>query len=128
VYFRGGGLTAGGRGFLRVWNNLGVYGSGRVSLLEGRFHSFLNETTANGAVNVVDVNERYYQVVPVLDLAAGIAWQGEHWRLSVGYELSNWFSMVNSPDFVSPTNIGKVSRRTSDLSLEVLAVQVGLLF
>jgi hypothetical protein len=128
VFFNGGGLSLGGEGVWQVWHNVGLYGRGRFSLLSGRFRNFLTETTANGAVGVVNVQETNYQIVPVAELGAGVTWQGEHWRLSVGYELANWFSMVNSPDFTSPTNIGKLSRRTSDLTLEGLAVQLGFLF
>ena len=41
---------------------------------------------------------------------------------------SDWFGMVDSLDFPDSSNIGKVGRRTSDLSLEGLAVQLGLVF
>ena len=50
-----------------------------------------------------------------------------HWGLrsllGVGYDLANWFNMTDSLDFPS-TNIGKPERRTSDLMLEGLSVQV----
>jgi hypothetical protein len=128
IYFRGAGLTAGGRGFWEMWNHFGLYGGGRLSLLSGEFRNFLSETNGNGAVTIVNVKDTYYQVIPEVELNAGVAYQGEHFRFSVGYELANWFNMVNSPDFVTGSNIGKVSRRTSDLTLEGLAVEVGVLF
>jgi hypothetical protein len=79
-------------------------------------------------VTVVNVNENFYQIVPVTDLSAGVAWQGDHFRLRVGYELVNWYNMVNSPDFPTEANIGKIERRTSDLTLESLAVQLAFLY
>jgi hypothetical protein len=128
VYFTGAGLTAGGRGFWRIWNDLGVYGTGRLSLLSGRFRNFLNETNGDGQVTVVDVHEQFRQVVPVAEVGAGLAWQSSHLCVSMGYELTDWFHMVDSPDFATGLNIGKVSRRTSDLTLEGLAIKVAILF
>jgi hypothetical protein len=128
VYFRGAGLTGGGQGFWKIWHDVGLYGGGRLSLLSGEFRNFLTETNGNGAVTVVNIRDVYYQIVPVVELNAGIAYVGEHFRFSVGYELTNWFNMVNSPDFATSSNIGKVSRRTSDLTLEGLAVELGVLF
>jgi hypothetical protein len=128
VYFHGAGVTAGGEAFWKMWESLGVYGRARGSLLTGQFRNFLTETDVNGAVTIANLGEKYYQVVPVTELGLGVAWQGEHLRFGVGYEISNWFGMVNSPDFTSGVNRGKLSRRTSDLSIEGLAVQLGLLY
>jgi hypothetical protein len=128
VYFNGGGLSAGAQGFWKIYQGLGLYGRIRTSLLTGQFRNFLTETNNNGAVTVVDVRERYRQVVPVTELGMGVGYQGDHLFFSVGYELQNWYNMVNSLDFPSGSNIGKVGRRSSDLSLEALSVQLGLLF
>ena len=110
------------------YHNFGAYGRFTGSLLSGQFRNFLTEANNNGVTPIVDVREKYYQVVPVTELGLGVAWQGEHVRFSVGYELQNWFDMVNSPTFPSPSNIGLPVRRFSDLSLEGLAVQVGVIF
>jgi hypothetical protein len=128
VYFRGAGLTGGAQAFWQFYHQFGLYGRFSGSLLSGQFRNFLTEANNNGATPIVNVQEKYYQVVPVLELGLGVAWQGEHMRLSVGYELQNWFDMVNSPTFPSPSNIGLPVRRFSDLSLEGLAVQLGVFF
>jgi hypothetical protein len=128
IYFRGAGLEAGALGFWKIWHDLGLYGKGRVSLLSGEFRNFLSETNGNGSVTIVNVKDVYYQVIPEVELSAGLAYEGEHFRFSVGYELANWFNMVNSPDFATSLNVGKVSRRTSDLTLEALSIQLGVLF
>jgi hypothetical protein len=128
VYFHGAGVSVGGQAFWKIYRGLGIYGRARGSLLSGQFRNFLTETNNNGAVSIVNVRETYYQIVPVLETGLGIGWQGEHVSVSIGYELDNWFNMVNSPDFPGSSNIGKVERRTSDLSLEGLSVQLGLLF
>jgi len=128
VYFHGAGVTAGAQGFWKIYEGLGLFARVRGSMLSGQFRNFLTETDQNGTVSVVNVRERYYQVVPVTEMAVGAAYQGEHLFLSVGYELQNWFNMVNSPDFATGNSIGKLSRRSSDLSLEGLAVQLGFIF
>ena len=43
-----------------------------TALLSGQFRNFLTETNNNGAVSVVDVREKYYEVVPVTELGAGM--------------------------------------------------------
>ena len=58
----------------------------------------------------------------------GLSYEGEHLRFRVGYEVTDWFNMLHSVDFPDSTNIGKVSRHSSDLTLKRLAVQVGLVF
>jgi hypothetical protein len=128
VYFNGGGLTAGAQAFWKIYQGLGLYGRVRTSLLTGQFRNFLTETNNNGAEPIVDVSERYRQVVPVTEIGMGLGYQGDHLLFSVGYELQNWFDMVNSLDFPSGSNIGKPGRRVSDLSLDALSVQLGLLF
>jgi hypothetical protein len=128
VYFNGAGLTAGCQGEWNVWHGLGFYARARASLLAGQFRNFTTETANNNSVVIVDVNEKYDQIVPVAEMGMGLNYCSDHWHLSVGYELANWFSMVNSIDFPDSSNIGKVGRRTSDLSIEGLAVQLGLAF
>jgi hypothetical protein len=138
VYFRGAGLSAGAEGFWklgggggeerRFLSGLGLYAKARGSILSGEFRNFLSETNNTGAVVLVNVKEKYQQLVPVMELGMGLAWRGEHWRVGVGYELANWFNMVNSLDFTSATSLGKPSRRASDLTLEALVVQLELAF
>jgi hypothetical protein len=48
-------------------------------------------------------------------------------HLKIGYELVNYFNMVDSLDFQS-LSFGKISRRMSDLSLEMLMIEFGLTF
>jgi hypothetical protein len=128
VYFNGAGLTFGSEGQWNVYHGLSIYARARGSLLSGQFRNFLTETANNNSVVIVNVNEKYDEIVPVAELGLGLNYCAEHWHVSVGYELANWFSMVNSLDFPDSSNIGKIGRRTSDLSIEGLAVQLGLVF
>jgi hypothetical protein len=128
VFFNGAGLTIGGQGEWSVYHGVSLYARARGSLLSGQFRDSVTETTNNNSVVIVNVSEKFDQVVPVAEMGLGLNYCGEHWHVSVGYELQNWFSMVNSLDFPDASNIGKPVRRTSDLSLEGLAVQLGLAF
>ena len=64
----------------------------------------------------------------MVELGMGLSWETEHVHLSIGYDMANWFNMTNSLDFPSATDVGKIERRTSDLTLEGLTVKVGVVF
>jgi hypothetical protein len=128
VYFRGAGLTAGGEGTWKFREAWGLYGRARLSLLSGQFTTSLGQSLAAGAVQIVDVREKYNAVIPVGELGAGVSYTGEHWSFAVGYDLANWFNMVNSIDFPDGASLGHINRRHSDLMLEGLSVRLGLVF
>ena len=121
-------MTAGAEGTWNFWHGLGLYGRGRLGLLAGTFNSNLAETTNSGQTVIVNVSDNHYDVVPVAELGAGLCWQNEHWRFKVGYEIANWFNMVDSIDFPDGNSVGHITRRTSDLSLDGLAVELGVVF
>ena len=133
VYFYGGGLTAGGESIWKIYEGrdhtgMGFYMRARGSLVSGETRNFLTETASNGTISVVNVAEKTHSVIPVAELGFGLSMDWEHLSVRVGYEMTNWFGLVNSPDFPSASNIGTLNRRTSDLSLEGLAVHMGLTF
>ena len=56
-------------------------------------------------------------------MGVGIAYQTEHFRISVGYEVTNWFNLIDTPSFVSDVDQGKYQRNVSDLGVDGLAVK-----
>jgi hypothetical protein len=129
VFFHGAGLTAGAEGTWRIYRGLGLYAKARGSLVSGEFRTEHIETNNNNAMVIVNLREKYYNVVPVMELGLGVSVEyNEHCFLKVGYELVNWFNMVHSIDLPDGTGIGRVSHRDSDLSLEGLRVQLGITF
>jgi hypothetical protein len=128
IYFRGAGLTGGAEGLWKVWHNWGLYGRTRLSLISGQFTQELTESLNSMGVIITNVNEKYKAVVPVVEMGAGIGYQGEHFSLKIGYDLANWFNMVDSIDFPDGTSFGHIGRRQSDLMLEMLTVQLGVTF
>jgi hypothetical protein len=126
--FRGAGLFVGGQGDWAVGHGLSLFGRARGALLFGDIRSRLTETDNAGRTGNANVNDDFRQVVPMVEMATGVAWQYRSLRVSAGYEAANWFNLASRPVFVDDFAEGKYTRRTSDLSLEGLFVQLGLAF
>lgn len=126
--FTGAGLTAGVQGDWNFWRNLRFFGRARGSLLMADFDNSLVETNNGGQTVNVNVTESYRQVVPVVELASGIAWEYRNMRFALGYEISNWFNVVDSPTFIDDFSEGKLGRRQSDLGIEGIFAQLGFVF
>jgi hypothetical protein len=128
IGFDGWGLRVGGESYWNIFGGLSLYAKAYGSLLMGEFRTNLRESLNGGALTSINVAERFEKVVPVTELGIGIAWSNENIRIRLGYELANWFGMVDSVDFVEGRSFGKTDRRVSDLSLEALSLQIGLFF
>jgi hypothetical protein len=126
--FRGAGLFLGGQGDWSVGRGLSFFGRARGALMFGDIRSRLTETDNAGQTVNANVADDFRQVVPVVELAAGVAWQYRGMRVSAGYEAANWFNLVSRPVFVDDFAEGKYTRRTSDLGLEGLFLQLALAF
>jgi hypothetical protein len=123
VYFDGAGARVGADLDLEMGHGLGVYARGGLSMLAGHFRSTLAETTNAGATTVVNVTDRFDKVVPVLELGLGLSWQYRNFRLTAGYELTNWFGQSDGIDFADDAHPGKYMHRTGDLSLDGLVLR-----
>ncbi|MFO0811295.1 MAG: Lpg1974 family pore-forming outer membrane protein [Gemmataceae bacterium] len=123
-----GGVTAGGQAEWLFGHGLRVYGKSRASLLYGQFTNTLRETDNGGLTLNADVSEHYSAAVPVIELGAGLAYEYKGLRVAVGYEVQNWFNVIDSPAFTNDFAEGKIGRRKSDLSLEGLFFQLGLTY
>jgi Legionella pneumophila major outer membrane protein precursor len=128
VCFDGFGLTAGGQGEWNIWRGFRLFGRARGSMIMADFDNSLLETNNGGATINANVSESYRQVVPVLELASGVAWEYRNLRVAVGYELQNWFNVIDSPTFIDDFAEGKLGRRKSDLSIEGITFQLGMVF
>jgi hypothetical protein len=128
INFDGAGIRIGGEGRWKMGKGFSLYARGSGSLLEGRFRTHLIEINDGGAVVDANVSDRFEKLVPVAELGLGVAWEYRCFQVRLGYEMSNWFNMVDSPDFVDDVHQAKAVRRTSDLSLDGLLLQVGLNF
>ena len=123
IKFDGGGLRAGGQADWKVLDHISLYGRGAGSLMVGDFNVRQSEFNNNGTTPLTNVNESFRKIVPVLEMGVGVAYHTEHFRLSVGYEVTNWFNLVDTPNFVNDVHQGKYQRNVSDLGVDGLAVK-----
>jgi hypothetical protein len=129
INFDGAGVRVGGEGHWRMGESgFSLFAKAAGSLLAGDFRNRVTQTINGGASTIVDVFDKYYTVIPVTELGLGVAWSTEHCRISLGYELANFFNMVDSVSFVEGASFGTIAHRTSDLSLEMLALSVGFFY
>lgn len=122
INFNGAGLRVAGDAQWLIAGGFGLYANGAGSLLAGDFHTYLYEANGGGSAIITDVFDRFRKVVPVAELGMGAVYQREHVRLRLGYYITNWFGLVDSPDIVHDFS-NKLSHRVSDLSLDGLLLQ-----
>jgi hypothetical protein len=126
IQFDGIGPRIGGEAFWKMWENFGFWGKFYSSLLSGDFKTNVNQWVNNGRTIILDVNDKFYKVVPVTEVGIGLGWRSDHLSVNVGYELQNFFGMVELNDF--PTQSNRNIYRQGDLSLEALTFSVGLYY
>ncbi|MBL8792633.1 MAG: hypothetical protein JNM56_01880, partial [Planctomycetia bacterium] len=124
IEFDGYGLRVGGEGEWKLGEHLRLFAKAFGSLVVGDFDTSLLETNGQGVTTNVSLSDHYRKVVPVCELGLGLGWQAEAFRFRVGYELTNWIGLVDSPDLVYDAFSSKPSRRTSDLSIDGLSLEV----
>jgi hypothetical protein len=128
VNFDGAGPMVGGEGQWLLPRGFRVFGRARGALVVGDICNHLDETDNGGLTVNANVREHFFQTVPVLEMATGVAWEYGNWRLAVGYEVVNWFNLIDSPTFINDVAEGKIGRRRGDLSLEGVFFQMGLAY
>jgi len=128
INFDGAGVRVGAEGRLNLPRGFCAYARCAGSLLAGDFRTNRLETNAGGSIVNVDIGESFDKIVPVAEVGIGVGWEYRNFSLRAGYEFTNWFGLVDLPDFVDDVAQGKFIRRTSDLSLDGLIVQACLRF
>lgn len=128
VDFHGIGIRMGSEAAYRLnCTGLELFVRGHLSLLSGDFTTQVLQTANNNAAIRLNVRDKYEAMVPVIELALGVTYRfNEHMHMSMGYELANWFNMIESVNFVDSFTFGKIGRRLSDLSLEALTFKMGI--
>ena len=121
TFFDGYGLRAANE---TVWDvpNVGLQFFGRVagSLMTGNFTNYHQEL--RGDPTVVYLHDKFSKVVPVIELAVGVGMERRigAWTLglSFGYEMTNWFGLVEQRTFVDDTRDALSVKQVSDLALD----------
>ena len=132
--FNGIGVRAGSETKLALGSGFSLFGQAGGALLIGDVSFTQQETNVNGRVPVVAINRvSESQVVPMLELIAGINWLsdiGEDAKLDItfGYAAEQWFNVLNDVRFVDSSGTGSLSQESSDLSSNGLFVELGINF
>lgn len=126
--FRGFGPMVGGEAVWAGWKGFHLYGRANGGLLTGLSQNPLLE--ANSAGRAVFVNTSYdvRTVVPFATVGVGGGWQYRTFSLRAGYEVTNFWGIINQPRFTDDVGRGKFVPTTGNLSLEGLFVQAGVQF
>lgn len=124
----GFGFRLGMEGYWHLGNGWSVFGRGAGSVLYGNFQSQLRETNHAGADTIVNVNDHYFQAVPVLETALGGSWQRDGFQFAAGYELNNWFNLGNRSMFPDNAHEGAYSPSSNNVLLNGFFVRCSLNF
>ncbi len=127
IQFDGIGPRIGGEGWYKVFGGFGLYGKAYGSLMSGNFKTHLDQFVNSGRTNAINIEDSFKKVIPVTELGVGFGWKGDHMTFLLGWELQNYFGMVDIIDFPSGTSF-KPFYHTGDLSLEALTASVGFNF
>lgn len=120
--FDGSGLTAATTGHVRLFPSLSLFAKAGGSILYGQTTTSYNETNTLGANT--SISENYEQLVPVIEAAIGLSY---HWRfmeLTLGYQMINWFDLVDQRSFTDGLLESKTADSSGSLTLDGLFLQM----
>ncbi|HXD85843.1 MAG TPA: Lpg1974 family pore-forming outer membrane protein [Urbifossiella sp.] len=126
--FQGFGPIFGGEAMWAGWKGFHLYARGNVGLLSGQSNNPLVETNNGGQTIYANTAYNIHTVAPLASMGIGGGWQYRTVFVRMGYEITNYWNVVNQPRFVDDVGVGKLTTRTSNISLEGLFLQAGLVF
>jgi len=126
--FQGFGPLFGAEGVWVGWKGFHLYGRLNAGLLTGQSDNPYLETNNAGQTTYANTNYSIRKVVPVSGMAVGAGWQYRTVTIRAGYEITNYWNVIDQVRFTDDVSVGKLVTRTSNLSLEGLFVQIGLAF
>lgn len=117
----GYGLRAGAETHWQLGRGWSLFGRAAGSVLVGQFSILYTEDESGfGGQGNVDVTYRYYDVLPMLDAAAGVSWQTGRLTWQAGYELTAALNLDKPVNFsgAETINRGQMANVGNDLVLE----------
>jgi hypothetical protein len=124
--FDGFGPLVGGEISINLHAGFHAFARGSAALMTGQLRNPITETNNAGLTTYANLDYSVRRVIPVAGLAIGGGWQHNNVTIRCGYEITNWFGMIDSPRFTGELAEGKFITRSGDLSLEGLFAQVGI--
>jgi hypothetical protein len=126
--FNGFGPLAGIEGQFFLGEHWHLYARGVGGLFTGTVRNPITETNNAGLTTYADLSFSTRKVVPVASLAIGGGWTSGRVSIMAGYEITNWFGLIDQTRLTGELSEGKVVTRSADLSLEGLYVRFGLTY
>jgi hypothetical protein len=126
--FQGFGPIVGGEAMWSGWRGFHLYARANGGMLSGQSSNPLLETNNGGQTVYANTAYNIHTVAPLASMGLGAGWQFRTAFIRVGYEITNYWNVVNQPRFVDDVGVGKITTRTSSISLEGLFVQAGFAF
>ncbi len=137
IDFVGAGPRIGVGAAWNVGHGFSLFGQTAGSLVVGNFDTSLFETNDSvGTPVAVDVTQDFNtRVIPVAEISLGAGWKRQFslglLTLRGGYQLENWFNVVDFPDFTKKPVVQEAffnSGNTTDMSLDGFFFQGNLGF
>ena len=126
--FNGFGPLVGMEGQFALTEHWYLYARGVGGLLTGTVKNPIVETNNAGLTTYANLAFDTRKVVPLASLALAGGWQSGRVTVRAGYEITNWFGLIDQPRLTGELSEGKVVPRSGDLSLEGFFAHVGLSF
>jgi hypothetical protein len=111
------GLRTGGSATWHCWNHLNLFGSGAFAVLSQR------STRAYSTQSAVDTDSSI-DGLPILETAAGIAWDHRKFQIKTGYELATLFNLTD----VGIMPFEGIQNQTRTLTFNGVFVELSLTF
>lgn len=121
--FDGFGPLLGAEASLKTFGGFHLFGKTSAAMLTGTVTNPYRETNNGGLTTFANVDYRTRRVLPVFGSGIGLGWERRGVAIRVGYEMTNWFNLIDQVRFTNDLAEGKLTTRQSDLSMEGLFVQ-----
>ena len=126
--FNGFGPLFGVEGQFAVTEHWHVYARGVGGLFTGTARNPILETNNAGLTTYANLTFDTRKVVPMASFALAGGWTSGRVTFRAGYEITNWFGLIDQPRLTGELSEGKVVTRSADLSLEGFFAHFGLTF
>ena len=132
--FSGIGLQVGSETELELGSGFSLFGQVGGALMIGDANFSQRETDNDGLDVIASLSQSSRaQIVPMLDLSAGVNWTGEMSEdsridLTFGYAVEHWFNVLNGVRSLDSSGSGALIQDETDLSSRGLFVELGLEF
>lgn len=126
--FDGAGPMFGAETRWRLRPGLSLFGRLSGGLIYGNVRSSLTETNNGGATLYADIADRNRQIVPVVGMGLGVAWEYRGLTFRAGYEAVNWFGLIERPTLTNDFSEGKLLPRLNDLSIDGFFLQLAFAY